>query len=95
LITVKDIQKVIKYPNACKDELGRLRWRGRRSGTRGDRAREGSRRGARDVLVVDTAHGHSRGVLDMVAKVRETFPGVQLCGNVGTAQGAAALIERG
>jgi len=97
LITVKDIQKVIKYPNACKDELGRLRV-GAAVGV-GREAIERARAlvdARADVLVVDTAHGHSRGVLDMVAKVRETFPDIQLvAGNVGTAQGAAALIERG
>ena len=73
LITVKDIQKAVKYPNACKDALGRLRCRrGDRRRAKDSDARERSLVHAHvDVLVVDTAHGHSQGVLDMVARVRE------------------------
>ncbi len=97
LITVKDIQKQIKFPDACKDDLGRLRV-GAAVGIANDtldraRALVASQV---DVLVVDTAHGHSQGVLDMVAKIREAFPDTQvLAGNVATRDGAAALVERG
>src|SRR5437016_1993068 len=75
LITVKDIQKAVKYPNACKDALGRLRC-GAAIGVAKDafeRARALVNAGV-DVLVIDTAHGHSQGVIDMVARVRREFP---------------------
>jgi IMP dehydrogenase len=97
LITVKDIQKLIKYPAACKDSLGRLRV-GAAIGVSSDtfaRA-EALAQAHVDVLVVDTAHGHSQSVLDTVAKVRERFPDVDLiAGNVATASATAALIDRG
>jgi IMP dehydrogenase len=75
LITVKDIQKMIKYPNACKDALGRLRCGAAIGVSRDslDRARALVAAGV-DLLVIDTAHGHSQGVLDMVARVRRDFP---------------------
>lgn len=97
LITVKDIQKQIKYPNACKDELGRLRC-GAAIGIAADTLERADALVASkvDVLVVDTAHGHSQGVLDMVARIRERFSEVQLiAGNVATKAGAAALVDRG
>jgi len=97
LITVKDIQKQIRYPDACKDDMGRLR-----VGAAVGIGRDSLDRAAAlveaqaDALVIDTAHGHSVGVLRMVATMRERFPDIQLiAGNVGTAAGAAALIERG
>ncbi len=97
LITVKDIQKVIKYPAACKDELGRLRV-GAAVGA-GKDSMERARALAEahcDLLVVDTAHGHSDGVMENIARLREAFPQVQLvAGNVGTEEGAQALIDRG
>ncbi len=97
LITVKDIMKQIEHPHACKDEQGRLRV-GAAIGAGGDfleRAAALVRAGV-DVLVIDTAHGHSQGVLDAVVRVREAFPEVQLiAGNVSTAAAAIALIERG
>ena len=97
LITVKDIFKRRMYPNACKDEHGRLR-AGAAIGASEvdlDRARLLVEAGV-DVLVVDTAHGHSQGVLEAVTRVRERFPDVQLVGgNVGTVEGARALVERG
>ena len=97
LITVKDIQKVIKYPLACKDDLGRLRV-GAAVGA-GKDALERARalvEARCDLLVVDTAHGHSEGVLEAAGRLREAFPDVQLvAGNVGTEAGAAALVERG
>src|SRR3989440_8426134 len=79
LITVKDIQKAIKYPNACKDSLGRLRC-GAAIGVGKDalvRA-EALVAATVDVLVIDTAHGHSQGVLDMVRRIRRDYPKVDL-----------------
>src|SRR6266545_3315416 len=97
MITVKDIMKQIEHPNASKDEQGRLRV-GAAIGATGDfmeRAAALVRVGT-DVLTIDTAHGHSQGVLDAVLRIREAFPGVQLvAGNVSTGAGAAALCERG
>jgi IMP dehydrogenase len=97
LITVKDIQKAIKYPGACKDALGRLRC-GAAVGVSKDsldRAQALVAAGV-DVLVVDTAHGHSQGVLDMVARIRREFPNTDLiAGNVATAEATAALIDAG
>ena len=97
MITVKDIMKQIEHPNACKDEHGRLRVGGAigASGDYLERSAALVRAGA-DVLVLDTAHGHSQGVLDAVLRVREAFGGVQLvAGNISTAAAAIALIERG
>jgi IMP dehydrogenase len=97
LITVKDIQKMIKYPNACKDALGRLR-----VGAAVGIARDTLERAAAivaagvDVVVIDTAHGHSQGVLDMVKRVRAAHPNVELvAGNVATAEATEALIDLG
>ena len=97
LITVKDIQKQIRFPDACKDELGRLRV-GAAIGIATDTLdRAHALIDAQvDLLAIDTAHGHSRGVLEMIERVRGTFPEIQIiAGNVGTRDGAAALIERG
>jgi IMP dehydrogenase len=97
LITVKDIQKAIKYPNACKDSLGRLRC-GAAIGVGKDAVeRAEALVGANvDVLVIDTAHGHSQGVLDMVRRIRRQFPNVDLvAGNVATAEATEALIDLG
>jgi IMP dehydrogenase len=97
LITVKDIQKAVKYPNASKDPLGRLRC-GAAVGVAKDTVdRAAALVGAGvDVLVVDTAHGHSQGVLDIVSRIRKQFPDVELvAGNVATAAGTRALIETG
>ncbi len=97
LITYKDIQKRIAYPNACKDVLGRLRV-GAAVGASGDfleRASALVKAGA-DVLVVDTAHGHSSRVLAAVKKIRTEFSEVGLvAGNVATEGGAEALIRAG
>jgi IMP dehydrogenase len=97
LITVKDIFKRRRYPNACKDEHGRLRV-GAAIGTAGgdlDRAAAVIDAGC-DVLVIDTAHGHSVGVLNALVRTRERFPDTQIiAGNVGTAEAASALRERG
>ena len=83
LITVKDIQKAIKYPNACKDSLGRLRCGAAVGIARDTRERAEALVHAHvDVLVVDTAHGHSQGVLDMVKTLRRAFPDVDSINNV-------------
>ena len=97
LITVKDIQKAVKYPNASKDSLGRLRCGAAIGVARDTMERAEALVAANvDVLVIDTAHGHSQGVLDMVAKVRARFPSVDLvAGNVATASGTEALIAAG
>jgi IMP dehydrogenase len=97
LITVKDIFKRRRYPGACKDEHGRLRVGGAVGASKIDMERaERLVDAGVDVLVVDTAHGHSEGVLQAVTRVRERFPDVQLVGgNVGTVEGARALTERG
>jgi len=97
LITVKDIQKKLKYPNASKDSQGRLRVGGA-IGATGDfleRAAELVKARA-DVLAVDSAHGHSSRVLDAVREVKKAFPDVGLlAGNVGTYEGAMALMDAG
>ncbi|WP_109489154.1 IMP dehydrogenase [Occallatibacter savannae] len=97
LITVKDIQKKLKYPNASKDEKGRLRVGGA-IGATGDfmeRAAELVKARA-DVLAIDSAHGHSSRVLDAVREVKKRFPDVGLlAGNVATYDGAMALIDAG
>jgi IMP dehydrogenase len=97
LITVKDIHKRRQYPDANKDQYGRLRVAAAigAGGDYLDRARALIQAGV-DVIIIDTAHGHSEGVLQATAKVREAFPEVQLiAGNVATRAGAAALVERG
>jgi IMP dehydrogenase len=97
LITVKDILKSTEHPLACKDDLGRLRV-GAAVGTAGDTdARvEALVAAGVDVLVVDTSHGHSQGVLDRVMWVKKRYPQVQVIGgNVATAAGAAALVDHG
>jgi IMP dehydrogenase len=97
LITVKDIQKMIKYPNASKDALGRLRV-GAAVGVGADTAARAAALVAAgvDVLVVDTAHGHSQGVLDMVRRLRREYAKVDLiAGNVATPEATRALIDLG
>ena len=97
LITVKDIQKAVKYPSACKDNLGRLRV-GAAVGVGKDAMTRAEALVAAhvDVLVVDTAHGHSQGVLDMVRRIRRLYPDVDLvAGNVATAEATEALIDVG
>ncbi len=97
LITVKDILKSTEHPLACKDELGRLRV-GAAVGTAGDTEErvEALVAAGVDVIVVDTSHGHSRGVLDRVHWVKKRYPLVQVVGgNVATAAGARALADNG
>ena len=97
LITVKDIEKKIQYPNACKDERGRLRV-GAAVGVGNDweeRVEALVRAGA-DLIAVDTAHGHSKNVLDVVGQIRRRYPDLDLAGgNVATDEGTAALIQAG
>ncbi|MGD0657919.1 MAG: IMP dehydrogenase [Syntrophorhabdales bacterium] len=97
LITIKDIEKVIKYPTACKDSLGRLRV-GAAIGTGTDReARvDALVKAGCDVIVVDTAHGHSKNVIESIQAVRGAFPSLQIIGgNIATEEGCRALIDAG
>jgi IMP dehydrogenase len=97
LITVKDIQKAIKYPNAAKDNLGRLRVAGA-IGSTGDymeRAEELVRVRV-DALVIDTAHGHHAGVIDAVKRIKSRLPDLDLvAGNIATAEATKDLISAG
>jgi IMP dehydrogenase len=97
LITYKDIQKKKRYPNACKDERGRLRV-GAAVGVKAetvDRVEALAKAGA-DLVIVDTAHGHSRGVVNMIKMLKKKFPQLQLvAGNVGTKEGTIELIKAG
>jgi IMP dehydrogenase len=97
LITIKDIEKMRKYPHSCKDHLGRLRV-GAAIGPGKDREErtEALIRAGVDVLVIDTAHGHSKDVLSAVRDTKENFPDCQLiAGNVATKQGTLDLIKAG
>ena len=97
LITVKDIFKRRLFPRACKDEHGRLRVGAAIGASKEALDRVGALMDAGvDVLVMDTAHGHSEGVLEAVARTRKAYPEAQIvAGNVGTKEGAKALMERG
>lgn len=97
LITYKDIMKVQDYPNSCKDSLGRLVV-GAAVGVTSDMLEriEALVHVGVDVVVIDTAHGHSQGVLNAVAQAKDTFPNLQIIGgNVATGAGARALVEAG
>ena len=97
LITVKDIQKAMKYPTASKDPLGRLRV-GAAIGIGPDATERAEALAAAhvDVLVLDSAHGHSQNVLDAARRLRVAFPDIDLiAGNVATAEGTRALIDTG
>ncbi|MBU2252957.1 MAG: IMP dehydrogenase [Proteobacteria bacterium] len=96
LITIKDIEKIKKYPLACKDSLGRLRV-GAAVGIVDREARIDALLAAgADVVVIDTSHGHSAGVLDAVRTTKANFPKCELiAGNVATSEGAKALIDAG
>jgi IMP dehydrogenase len=97
LITVKDILKSTEHPEACKDQLGRLRV-GAAVGTGGDTDErvEALVAAGVDVVVVDTSHGHSQGVLDRVQSIKKKHPAVQVIGgNIATAAGAKALVASG
>jgi IMP dehydrogenase len=97
LITVKDIEKAVAYPTACKDEQGRLRVAAATSvGEAGYARSERLIDAGVDLVVVDTAHGHSRRVLDTVTRIKRMSNAVQVvAGNIATAEGAKALIDAG
>jgi IMP dehydrogenase len=97
MITVKDIQKSTDYPRACKDDQGRLRVGAAVGAGRGTEARVAALVAAGvDVIVVDTAHGHSQGVLNQVAWVKRKFSHVQVIGgNIATGEAARALVKHG
>ena len=97
LITVKDIQKKEDFPYACKDKNGRLRVGAALSVTKDflERAQELHSKEV-DVIVIDTAHGHSKGVLSQIEKIKKSMSGLQIVGgNVATSEGAKALINAG
>jgi IMP dehydrogenase len=97
LITIKDIEKIKKYPNACKDRMGRLRV-GAAVGVGINCLEhvEAILKAGVDLIVVDSAHGHSQNILNVIRPIKNTFPDAQVVGgNVATAEGAAALFEAG
>jgi IMP dehydrogenase len=97
LITIKDIEKIKKYPHACKDSLGRLRV-GAAVGPTPDMVARADAliKSGVDLLVIDTAHGHAQGVIDAVRQLKATFPNIDLiAGNIATAEAAEALINAG
>ncbi len=96
LITIKDIEKIKKYPNACKDSLGRLRVGAAVGILDREQRVEALMNAGVDVIVIDTSHGHSAGVLDAIRDTKRNFPNCELiAGNVATREGAEALIEAG
>ena len=94
LVTIKDIKKRIEYPNANKDDFGRLRVGGAIGVGQYDRAKALVDAGC-DVLVLDSAHGHSKGIIDTVKKIKETMLVDIIAGNVATGEATKALIEAG
>ncbi len=97
LITIKDIEKVIEFPNSAKDKQGRLLVGAAVGVTKDTMVRtEKLVNAGVDVIVIDTAHGHSQGVLDAVRSIREQYPNLNIiAGNVATGEGTKALIEAG
>ena len=96
LITVKDIEKIKRFPNACKDALGRLRVGAAVGIIDREERIEALMAAGVDVIAIDTSHGHSKGVIDAIKSTRANFPGCELiAGNVATSEGAQALIEAG
>lgn len=97
LVTVKDIEKSANYPHACKDNLGRLRVAAAvGTGESGLERAAALLEAEADVIIVDTAHGHSKGVLDTVAVIKKRYGNAQVIGgNIATADGARALIDAG
>jgi IMP dehydrogenase len=97
MITIKDIEKIKKYPKACKDDMGRLRV-GAAIGVGPDRLEraEALLKAGADVLLIDTSHGHTQNVIDTVRELKETFKTIELiAGNVATAKGTEELIQAG
>lgn len=97
LITVKDIEKSQRFPNATKDSLGRLRVAAATgTGAAGMERSAALIEAEVDILVVDTAHGHSKGVIDSVRDIKKKFPNIQIiAGNIATSEAAKALIDAG
>ena len=97
LITVKDIEKARKYPNACKDTKGRLRVAAAvDAGEKGIERAEGLIDVDTDVIIIDTAHGHSKNVIDTVKKIKKKSNYIQvIAGNIATKEGAKSLIDEG
>src|SRR6202042_3081796 len=96
-ITVKDFQKATEFPNACKDDVGSLRV-GAAVGTSPDTLDRVAalREAGVDVVIVDTSHGHSRGVLEMVSRIKAKYPDIQVIGgNIVTAEAALDLVKHG
>ena len=97
LITYRDIIKLQEYPNACKDRFGRLRCAAA-VGVTGDTMErvEALVEAGVDALIIDTAHGHSRGVIEMLGHVKKAYPDTDIvCGNIATGEAAKALVEAG
>ncbi|MCJ8500799.1 IMP dehydrogenase [Desulfatitalea alkaliphila] len=97
MITIKDIEKIKKYPYACKDQMGRLRV-GAAIGVGPDRLERTQAlvNAGADVILIDTSHGHSLNVIETVQELKQTFSGIEvIAGNVATAKGAEALVEAG
>jgi len=97
LITIKDIEKIKKYPNACKDEIGRLRV-GAAIGVGKNRLEQAEAllKAGADALFIDSAHGHSKNVIETIKEIKYHFPDCQLiAGNIATAEGCEALIKAG
>ncbi|KJS30920.1 MAG: inosine-5-monophosphate dehydrogenase [Desulfatitalea sp. BRH_c12] len=97
MITIKDIEKIKKYPKACKDSMGRLRV-GAAIGVGPDRTErtQALLNAGADVILIDTSHGHSLNVIETVRGLKKTFPNIEvIAGNVATAEGAEALIKAG
>jgi len=97
LITIKDIEKMRKYPNACKDSLGRLRVGAAVGVGKDAEARiDALLKAGCDVIVIDTAHGHSKNVIETLKMAKSNFKGIQvIAGNVATEEGAEALVRAG
>jgi IMP dehydrogenase len=96
MITIKDIEKIKRYPNACKDSLGRLRVGGAVGIIDREARVDALLTAGVDVIAIDTSHGHSKGVLDAIRDTKANFPKCELiAGNIATSEGAGALINAG
>ena len=96
MITIKDIEKIKRYPNACKDSLGRLRVGGAVGIIDREARVDALLTAGVDVIAIDTSHGHSKGVLDAIRDTKANFPKCELiAGNIATSEGAEALITAG
>ena len=97
MITIKDIEKIKKYPNACKDKMGRLRVGAAVGvGTDMEERTEALLKAGADIILIDTSHGHSKNVIEAVKTLKANFKDIELiAGNVGTTKGAEDLIKAG